>query len=153
MNEPHGNPFQGLIDVASEMNRMRQLGRYGHEAGQEERTHATAWVPTADILARGRDLIIRIELAGVDRQDIEVTFHENTLTISGERKNSPLDDAASFYVHERYNGVFRRSMTLPAGLDEDDIKAEFYKGLVEITVRGGAATAEPRRIQVGERPG
>ncbi|MDQ3659151.1 MAG: Hsp20/alpha crystallin family protein, partial [Actinomycetota bacterium] len=91
MNEPHGNPFQGLIDVASEMNRMRQLGRYGHEAGQEERTHATAWVPTADILARGRDLIIRIELAGVDRQDIEVTFHENTLTISGERKNSPLD--------------------------------------------------------------
>ena len=153
MNEPRGNPFQGLIDMSSEMNRMRQLGRYGYEAGQEERTHATAWVPIADILARGTDLVIRIELAGVDREDIEVTFHENTLTISGERKRSPLDDAASFYVHERYYGVFRRSMTLPAGLDEDDIRAEFYKGLVEITVRGGAVTAEPRRIQVGERHG
>ena len=155
MNEPHGNPFQGLIDVASEMNRMRQLGRYGYEAGQEdrERTHATAWVPAADILARGTDLVIRIELAGVDREDIEVTFHENTLTISGERRSAPDDAASSFYVQERFYGVFRRSMTLPAGLDEDDIRAEFYKGLVEITVRGGAATAEPRRIQVADRPG
>lgn len=153
MNESHGNPFQGLIDMASEMNRMRQLGRYGQEPGQEDRTHATAWVPSADIFARGQDLVVRVELAGVDREAIEVTFHENTLTISGERRRDPRDDVSTFYVQERFYGIFRRSITLPAGLNEDDITAEFYKGLVEITVRGGAATAQPRRIRVGERPG
>ncbi len=76
MSESHKNPFQGLVDAASEMNRMRQLGRYGYDPGGEERerTHATAWVPTADIFARGRDLMIRVEFAGVAPQDIDLTF-------------------------------------------------------------------------------
>src|SRR5215210_3705925 len=93
MSESHKNPFQGLVDVASEMNRMRQLGRYGYDPGGEERerTHATAWVPTADIFARGRDLVIRVELAGAAPQDIVLTFQESVLTISGERKHD-LDD-------------------------------------------------------------
>jgi len=62
-------------------------------------------------------------------------------------------DDVSFYVHERFYGVFRRSMTLPAGVDEDEISAEFDNGLVEITVEGGAAAPEPRRIQVRNRAG
>src|SRR5215204_6656304 len=87
MSESHKNPFQGLVDVASEMNRMRRLGRYGYDPGGEERkrTHATAWVPTADIFARGRDLVIQVELAGVAPQDIDLKFQESVLTISGER--------------------------------------------------------------------
>jgi HSP20 family protein len=48
-------------------------------------------------------------------------------------------------VHELYYGVFRRSMTLPSGIDESKTSAEFDNGMMEITVRGGAATAEPRR--------
>jgi HSP20 family protein len=62
-------------------------------------------------------------------------------------------DEVSFYVLERFYGVFRRSMTLPAGVDEDDIRAEFDNGLVEITVEGGAVSSEPRRIQVRNRAG
>jgi HSP20 family protein len=156
MGERRTNPFQGFLDVASEMNRMRQLGSYGYETGQEDRqrTHATAWVPTADIFARGEDLVIRVELAGVDREEIYVTFQDNVLTVSGEReKDLDGDEEVSFYVSERYYGVFRRSMTLPPGLDEGKISAEFYNGLMEITVRGGAAGVEPRRIEVRERSG
>ena len=59
----------------------------------------------------------------------------------------------SFYVHERFYGVFRRSMTLPAGVDDGDITAEFDNGLVEITVAGAAAAPEPRRIQVRNKAG
>lgn len=151
MQEERRNPFRGFLDMASEMNRMRYLGSYGYEPGQEnqERTHATAWVPNADVFARGGDLVIRVDLAGVDPEDIEVTFHESVLTISGERKKDL--DEVDFYVHERFYGWFRRSMTLPAGVDEDDISAEFRNGLVEITVRGGAATHEPRRIRIQNR--
>ena len=151
MSEQQRNPFRGFLDMASEMNRMRQIGAYGMETSQEgqERTHANAWVPSADVFARGRDLVIRMELAGVSPEIIDVSFYENTLTVSGERKKD-VDDV-SFYVHERFYGIFRRSMTLPAGVDEDDISAEFYNGLVEITVEGGATTTEPRRIQVRNR--
>ncbi|QIN81934.1 Hsp20 family protein [Rubrobacter tropicus] len=153
MSEQRRNPFRGFLDMASEMNRMRYIGSYGQDSGQEdrERTHATAWVPTADVFARGRDLVIRMELAGVAPQDIDVSFHENTLTVSGERGRDV--DEVSFYVHERFYGVFRRSMTLPAGVDEDDITAEFDNGLVEITVKGGAVSSEPRRIEVRNRAG
>lgn len=153
MSEHHGNPFRGFLDMASEMNRMRNIGAYGQEPSHEgqERTHANAWVPPADVFARGQDLVIRMELAGVAPHDIDVSFHENTLTVSGERGKDV--DEVSFYVHERFYGVFRRSMTLPAGVDEDDISAEFDNGLVEITVENGAASPEPRRIQVRNRAG
>lgn len=152
MSESQKNPFQGLVDVASEMNRMRQLGRYGYDSGGEERerTHATAWVPTADIFARGSDLVIRVELAGVNPRDIDLTFQESVLTISGERRRD-LDDGVSFFVHERFYGIFRRNITLPAGVSQDAISADFDNGLVEITVEGGAAGAEPRRIEIRNR--
>ena len=77
-------------------------------------------------------------------QDIDLTFQESVLTISGERKRD-LDDEVSFFVHERFYGVFRRNLTLPVGISEDDISAEFDNGLVEIT------GAEPRRIEIRNR--
>jgi HSP20 family protein len=155
MSERQTNPFRGFLDMTSEMNRMRQLGMYGYETGQEERerTHATAWVPTADVFARGEDLVIRIELAGVDREDIEVTLNDNVLTVSGERSRDLGEEEVSFYVSERYYGVFRRSMTLPSGIDESRISADFDNGLMAITVRGGATAVEPRRIEVRSKPG
>ena len=151
MAEQHSNPFRGFLDMASEMNRMRNIGAYGQDPSQEgqERTHANAWVPNADVFARDQDLVIRMELAGVAPHEIDVSFHENTLTVSGERGKDV--DEVSFYVHERFYGIFRRSMTLPAGVNEADISAEFYNGLVEITVEGAAVSQEPRRIQVRNR--
>ena len=146
------NPFRGFVDLMSEMNRLREVGRGGYEAGYEERerTQASAWVPNADVFVRGEDLVIRVELAGVAREDIEITLHDNTLTISGEREND-LDDDVSFYVHERFYGAFRRSMMLPAGIDESKISAYSDNGMLEITVRGGAVTAS-RRIRIGDKP-
>jgi HSP20 family protein len=153
MGQARSNPFRGFVDVMSEMNRIREVGRGGYEPGYEDRgrTQASAWVPTADVFARGDDLVIRMELAGVDRENIELSLHDNTLTISGERE-SDLDDDVSFYVHERFYGAFRRSMSLPAGVDEGSINAYSDNGMLEITVKGGAA-ARAHRIEIGDKPG
>jgi HSP20 family protein len=153
MEEERANRFQGFLDMTSEMNRMRQLGMYGYEPGWEdrERTHANAWVPAADVYAKGEDLFIRLALAGVKREDVELTLQENVLTVSGERNRDLDEEEVSFYVHELYYGVFRRTMTLPSGVDQSKISAEFYNGLMEITIRGAAAAAEPRRIEIRER--
>ena len=84
------NPFRGLMDHMSEMARMRE---YAEGGGQEDqrRTHATAWVPTADIFAKGDDLVIRCELAGVEREDVEVSLSGGVLTIDGQRRGEPED--------------------------------------------------------------
>ena len=157
MDREQRNPFHGLVDSITEWNRMRELGsgRIGSETGHEERrrTHATAWVPSTDVFAKGGNLVIRVSLSGVYPEDVEVSLSNDVLTVSGERRSELEDEEKeTFYVRERYYGAFRRNWTLPAGVNEGDISADFENGLLEITVRGAAAAApEPRRIEIGSR--
>jgi len=154
MPDSPSNPFEGVTDFFSEMNRMRELGTHGREGKHEDRdrTHATAWVPATDIFSHGEDLGVRIEVAGLDPEDIEITFAQGTLTVSGQRRTElGTDGDDSFYIRERFHGAFRRAITLPSNTDENQIRAEFENGLVEITVKGGASAAEPRRIELQNR--
>ena len=156
MAERQSNPFEGVSDFFSEMNRMRELGRHGHEHGQEDRqrTHATAWVPATDIFARDGDLVMRIEVAGLSPEDVEITFSGGVLTVSGTRRTElGTGGEDSFYIRERFYGAFRRAITLPPNTDDGQIGAEFENGLVEITVQGAAAAGEPRRIAIKQRSG
>ena len=105
------NPFEGVTDYFSELARMRGIGLHGgaeHGGEAAERTHASAWVPATDILAKGDDLVIRVELAGVDPEDVDLRFTHGALTVSGTRRPGPTDDGAEFLVRERYYGEFRR---------------------------------------------
>ena len=150
------NPFEGVTDFFSEMNRMRELGRGGGDQAQEDRqrTHATAWVPTTDIFANEGELVIRIEVSGVRPEDIEITFSGGILTVSGTRRTElGTGGEDSFYIRERFYGAFRRAITLPAGTDDSQISAEFENGLVELTVQGGVSGAEPQRIALRSSSG
>lgn len=148
---PKGNPFQGLMDVTREISRVSDRMYGGGEnptAETQARSHVDAWAPTSDIFARGEDVVIRAELPGVERDDVEVTFSNGTLTLSGERK---IDDDTEmvYYTKERSWGQFRRAITLPEGVDEDDITAELTDGVLEVVVRHAARAAGPARITVG----
>lgn len=143
-----GNPFRGVVDIISEMNRMsdRMAGLDSSAAGPP-RGHSDAWNPTTDILAAGSDLLIRCELSGVAPEDVEVTLSHGTLAIVGERHhgNESNDD---FYVQERNYGRFRRDITLPEGLRDEHIDAELREGVLEIVVRGAADAAGPTQIKI-----
>ena len=145
------DPFRGFVDSISEWNRMREYGMYGPEPGQEERprTHATAWIPTADIFARGDDLVLRYELAGVREEDIEITLTSGVLTVSGDRKSDLNEEQVHFYTRGRSYGHFRRSMNLPEGVDGSKINATYDDGMLELIVTGGAVYPEPERIRIG----
>lgn len=140
------NPFRGLVDTMSEMARMREYAEGG--GGQEEgrRTHATAWVPTTDIFALGDDLVIRCELAGVARSDVDVSLTGGALVIDGERKGEP--EATEYYARERYYGHFRRRIKLPDGIDGSRIRASFQDGLLEVVVKDAVDHQEPERIEI-----
>ncbi len=155
MGRVRRNPFRGLVDHISEMNRLQERWMAGSETGREDqrRTHITAWVPTTDIFAKDEDLVIRIEVAGVDREDVDVTVSNGMLTVSGERRSELDDEEVSYYVRERFYGVFRRSITLPEGIDGSKIDAGFNNGMLEITVQGGAVAAQPRHVQITDESG
>jgi HSP20 family protein len=145
--------FGGFTDLVSELNRLREIGRTGHDPAHGDeapREYASAWVPTADIFARRDQLVIRIELPGMDPDDVDITYSSGMLTVSGERHTDIGAEDAVFYVRERYRGAFRRAMTLPEGTPASAISAEFHNGLVEITVQGFSADT-PERIEIRDR--
>ncbi len=154
MEERRANLLGRLQGLAGEWDRMRYVGSRGYEAGMEDRpwTAPSAWVPNADIFARDEDLVVRVQLAGVGREDVEVTLRDDVLTISGERKGNPDGEGLEPYVRELFYGPFRRDVTLPSGTEGSKIGAVFDNGMVEITVRGAAAARahEPQRIEVRE---
>ncbi len=148
------NPFRGLIDHMSEMTRMREYAEGGGQAQEDQRrTHATAWVPTTDIFAKGDDLVIRCELAGVRRDDVEVTIANGVLSVSGERRSELDDEEPVFYTRERSFGRFRRTIALPDGVDGGKMEAGFEDGLLEINIKDGANLPEPRRVRIRSQVG
>jgi HSP20 family protein len=159
MPESHAprNPFEGVTDFFTELSRMRDVGAHGREHAHEDRkrTHASAWVPTTDIFAQGDDLVIRVELAGVDPADVELRFAKGVLTVSGNRdpEFGRGDGEPTFYVRERFYGEFRRSITLPEGTRPNQIQAAFDDGLVEIVVAGVVTQADSTRIELRDRSG
>jgi HSP20 family protein len=101
-----------------------------------------------DVLQKDGDLVVRAELPGVKPEDVDITVQDRVLTISGERKAEQETERGGYFVRERRHGTFRRSMTLPEGMDEEGIRARFEDGVLEVTLQGAAAVREPKRIQV-----
>jgi HSP20 family protein len=153
------NPFEGVTDLFTELSRMREVGLHGRETAHEDkqRTHASAWVPTTDIFAQGDRLVIRIELAGVDPQDVDLHFANGVLTVSGTRNGDfgtgagDTGEEPKFYVRERFYGAFRRSVTLPEGTQRSQIQAGFDDGLVEIVISGVSGRSDATRIELRDR--
>ena len=116
-------------------------------AEERERTEATAWVPAADIFARDRDLVIRVEVAGVAPEDVAITFSGGVLTVSGVRRTE-LGSAStdSFYIRERPYGAFRRSLTLPPAPTTIRSPARSATGWSRSPCGTAAPRAEPQRI-------
>lgn len=145
------NPFHGVVDMITEMNRISDTmsSIETSQAGERERGYADAWSPPTDILARGEDLVIRCEVSGVREQDVAVSLSHGVLTISGERQRD--EDDVVYYSSERFMGTFRRDISLPDGVDEEHIEASYDEGLLVVTVHGAAHAHGPKKIAVRRR--
>lgn len=107
-----------------------------------------AWVPAADIYeTSGREYVIKVELPEMKREDINVTFDQNVLTLSGERKASVEDGDGTYHRSERAHGRFTRSFTLPATVDGSRISAGYKDGVLTVRVPQ-REEAKPKQISV-----
>ncbi len=143
-------PFRGFYDMQGEMNRMfdEVFGSLARTGRRQQGEAPSQWAPALDVLQEDGDIVVRAELPGVKQDDVDITYQNGVLTISGERKAEEQKEGSGYYVRERRYGSFRRSMTLPQGVDENSIHARFDGGVLEVRVAGAAAVQEPKRIQI-----
>jgi HSP20 family protein len=148
------DPFQDLRSAQDEMAQMsptlaHALGLQGQPQGSGQTT-TTAWAPALDISERKDAYLVTAELPGVDAEDLDITMEDGLLTIQGERHFAHDSSEQQFHRVERRYGAFRRSITLPAQVQAEQIEASFDNGVLQILVPK-AEEAKPKRIRV--RPG
>jgi len=105
----------------------------------------SGWSPALDLYQNNDNIIAVVELPGMHKEDIEISLHDGTLTIAGEHRSAtPNGDVER---SERYVGKFRRSITLPARVDANKVRATYRDGILTVTLPK-ADEAKPKQIQV-----
>ncbi len=105
------------------------------------------WMPAIDIYEQDDAYIVKAELPGVKKENVNITIHENVLTIRGERSEERTDKKAQYFRKERNVGSFMRSFTLPSSVKTDKIEAVYSDGVLTITLPK-AEEAKPKAIPV-----
>ncbi len=144
------SPFRGFYDARGEVDRLfdDMMGGLGRRRGPREGLRYSGWAPAVDVLTKDADLVIRAELPGVKQEDVDITLQNGLLTISGEHKVDGEEKHGGYHLRERRYGAFRRSMTLPEGIDDSKIRAKFEDGVLEVVVEGAAVEEAPKRIEI-----
>jgi HSP20 family protein len=106
----------------------------------------TGWSPALDLYESGDHLIAVVELPGMRKEDIEISLHDGTLTVSGERKRENTNGEKAQRT-ERYVGAFRRSIALPTRVDASKVNATYQDGILKVTLPK-AEEAKPKQIKV-----
>ena len=95
---------------------------------------ADQWLPKADIIDREDAVVVRAELPGVEKDDVEVSVTENTVTVKGETKKEEKEEKGDYYSSETRRGSFLRTFSLPCEVDGSKAKANFKNGMLELTL-------------------
>jgi HSP20 family protein len=113
----------------------------------ETRTAAATDYPPVNIWRGEVGLILTAEVPGVRLEDLDLTVHQNTLTIRGRREPDAAEPAASFHRRERAFGPFARTVTLPYGIDAERIRAVVDNGILTVEMPR-PESERPRKIVV-----
>jgi HSP20 family protein len=107
----------------------------------------TGWSPALDLYQNNDNVVAVIELPGMRKEEIEISLHDGTLTISGERKRESSSNGDNAERTERYIGAFRRSIALPTRVDANKVSATYRDGILTVTLPK-AEEVKPKQIQV-----
>jgi len=130
-------PFRDLLNLHA---------RLAGVPGESDDSYGS-WAPAVDIFEKGDDLVIRAEIPGVEKDDIDIHVENNTLSIRGERRREKdyVEDRA--YRAERIFGSFVRTFRLPRTVDSSRISASYRNGVLELQIPK-AEEAKPKRIEI-----
>jgi HSP20 family protein len=128
-------------------NQMNRLFDTALQGWPGESNGATNWIPAADIYESDDELVVNLDLPGVDPKTVDVRMENNVLSIRGERQFNEKRNKENFHRVERSYGPFARSFTLSTSVNPDGIRADFKAGVLSITLPKAEST-KPKRIQI-----
>jgi HSP20 family protein len=139
-------PFREIAAFQNEMGRFMNGLLEGNG-----RTEAQAWVPALDVWETEDEIVYALDLPGIPEEKISVELDDGALTIGAERERTEEVSKERSYRFERRFGTFSRTFGVPQGVTEDDVKAAYKDGVLEVHVRK-PAQPKPKRIQIGDTP-
>ncbi len=149
----HWEPAAELNTIQNEMNRL--FNTFFEQPNQTGRGNGTMrrWLPPMDLVETADQYVLRADLPGLSDGDVNVQLEDNVLTITGERKAEHEQEQEGYYRLERAFGAFSRSLTLPDGVEPDNVQAHFDRGVLEIRI-AKPEQKKPRQVQIalGTRP-
>lgn len=153
-----GSPFTFMRRFSEEMDRLFEdfgFGRGflapGFEGGLDRlgTLGGASWAPQVEVIERENQLIVRADLPGMSKDDVQVDIDDNSLVIRGERKTEHEENEEGYYRSERSYGSFYRQIPMPRGVNTEDAIAEFRNGVLEVVMpTTNRAREERRQIEV-----
>jgi len=144
------NPAKELLNVEREFNRFfNTFGRhFGISSGEiDEEFENAVWMPLTDIIEDKDNYVLKLDLPGISKNDVKISYSDGQLMISGERKQEKESKDSKYHRVERSYGKYYRSFTLPQKIQEDKIDAEFKDGQLTITVPK-SEEAKPKELDI-----
>lgn len=137
-------PFNRLASLREEMNRLLDgsLAQFASGTGL-----FGGWSPTVDVFQDKDNVLIKAELPGMKKEDIDITFQEGMLTICGERKQEAESKEGDVFRSERFFGKFHRTISMPTKVEADKIQATYKDGILCVQLPK-AAEAKAKQIEV-----
>lgn len=105
------------------------------------------WYPSVDVSERDKDIIVKAEIPGVEKDDIDIALEGRLLTIRGEKKHEKEEKNEHYHRVESSFGYYRRTIELPTAVDESKVEAKYKNGVLKINLRK-AKGAETRKIEI-----
>jgi HSP20 family protein len=139
-----------VSDLASEfVNMQREIDKMfdRFRGGISDDSNSSAFMPVVDIVERKDDYLVKVELPGVNKNDVKITIQNDILTIRGEKKLEKETKDENYHRVERSYGTFQRSFTLPSSVKSDKIDATYDNGVLSISLPK-AEEAKPKEIEV-----
>ena len=136
------SPLDRLASFRDEINRLFDGGSTARDSGL-----FSGWTPALDVYDEKDRFLVSMELPGMKKEEIELSFQDGVLTVSGERKHEREGKEGETFRSERYFGKFQRSVSMPAAVDAGKVTATYKDGVLLIDLPK-AEEAKPKQIQV-----
>jgi HSP20 family protein len=138
------DPFRDLETLQEDVNKLFQ-DRFNtpRKSVPAERS----WAPVVDVIEDDDNIVVRAELAGMKKEDIDIELTGDTLTIKGERKFENEDKKDNFVRVERVYGKFQRSFTIGVPIKSEEVKAGYKDGVLEISIPK-SEEIKPKKVEV-----
>ena len=136
--------FGRLTDLRDEIDRLFEIPLAGFARNSQL---LSGWTPALDMYEDKDNVLVRLEVPGMKKDDIQLSIHEGSLSISGERKGEEKLKDSEVYRAERFFGRFQRTITLPTAVAVDKVKAHYADGVLTVTLPK-AEEAKPKHIDV-----